>query len=170
MVNTGTVTGRTVTTNRDGTTQRLMLQVQMSDPDDIQTVEYVPMPGTDDNPINGTKVFIIDVGPGYLIAIGADDGVDPWGDTGDKRLYSVDDLGVVQAFIKLLKSGIIEVNGNADFAVRFNELQSKLTALESQLKTHVHPGVTAGGASTAASVTAFDIDISSAKVNEVKLP
>ena len=161
MVKTGTITGREVTTNRDGTTQRLMLQVQMSNPDDIQTVEYVPLPGTDANPINGAKVFILEVGPGYLIAIGADDGVTPSAATGEKFLYSVDSDGVVQALLKLLKSGIIEVNGNTDFAIRFNALDTALQSMLTALNLDI---VAAGGAGSTT------LDISGAKVDEVKLP
>jgi len=170
MVRTGKITGRTITNNRDGTNQRVMLQVQMTNPDDIQTVEYVSLPGQDENPIDGSRVYIIEVGESYKIAIAVDDGVTPTMDTGEKRLYSLSDAGVIQAFIKLLKTGIIEINGDADFAVRFDALQSKLTALEAQLLAHVHPGVTTGGGNTGVSVTAFDIDITAAKVDEVKLP
>ena len=170
MVRTGKITGRTITTNRDGSNLRVMLQVQMTNPDDIQTVEYVSLPGQDENPINGSRVYILEVGESYKIAIAVDDGVTPAMATGEKRLYSVSDAGDIQAYINLLKSGIIEVNGDADFAVRFDALQTKLTALEAQLLAHVHPGVTAGGASTGASVTVFDIDITTAKVDEVKLP
>ena len=170
MVKTGKITGRTITTNRDGTNQRVMLQVQMTNPDDIQTVEYVSLPGQDENPIDGSRVFILEVGDSYKIAIAVDDGVTPAMATGEKRLYSVSDAGDIQAFINLLKTGIIEVNGDADFAVRFDALQTKLTALEAQLIAHVHPGVIAGGASTGVSVTVFDIDITTAKVDEVKLP
>ena len=170
LVRTGTVTGREVRANRDGDKPRLMLQVQITGPDDIQTIEYVPQPGQDENPINDTKVFIIQVSESYKIAIGADDGVEPAAATGEKWLHSVNDGGDVQALLKLLKSGIIEINGSADNAVRFQALQDKLTALETQLISHVHPGVTAGGASTSPSATVFDIDISAAKVDEVKLP
>ncbi len=160
-VRTGKITGRTITPNRDGTNPRVMLQVQMSNPDDIQTVEYVSLPGQDENPINGTRVFILEVGDSYKIAIAADDGVAPWGETGEKRLRSIDDDGAIQAFIKLLKTGIIEINGDADFAVRFNALdtalQSMLTALNADIAS-------AGGTGNTT------LDISAAKVDEVKLP
>lgn len=160
MVKTGTITGREVTTNRDGTNPRLMLQVQMSSPDDIQTVEYVPLPGTDANPINGSRVFILPIANSYLIAFGVDDGVTPAMDTGEKRLYSVNDDGVIQAFIKLLKSGIIEVNGNADFAIRFNAMDTALQTMLTALNADI---VAAGGAGSTT------LDISGAKVDEVKL-
>lgn len=170
MVKTGTITGREVRKNRDGTGNRLMLQVEMSNPDDIQTVEYVSLPGQDENPINGSRVYVFEVGPSYKIGIAVNDGIEPGMNTGEKRMYALNDAGAIQSFINLLKTGIIEINGNGDFAVRFQALQDKLTLLEAQLIAHVHPGVTAGGASTGVSVTPFDIDISTAKVNEVKLP
>lgn len=170
MTRTGRITGRTITTNRDGSNPRVMLQVQMTNPDDIQTVEYVSLPGQDENPIDGSRVYIIEVGDQYKIAIAVDDGITPAMATGEKRLYSVSDAGIIQAFINILKTGIIEINGDADFAVRFDALQTKLTALEVQLIAHVHPGVTTGGGSTGVSATVFDIDISTAKVVKVKLP
>ncbi len=161
IVRTGTITGRTITTNRDGENQRVMLQVQMTNADDIQTVEYVSLPGQDENPINGTRVYIIEIGESYKIAIAADDGVTPAMATGEKRLYSVSDAGDIQAFIKLLKTGIIEINGDADFAVRFNALDTALQAMLTALNADI---VTAGGAGSTT------LDISGAKVDEVKLP
>jgi hypothetical protein len=160
-VRTGIVRGREVKANRDGTTQRLLLQVQISNPDDIQTVEYVPLPGQDENPINNTKVFILEVGPGYKIAIGADDGVTPTAEVGDKFLYSVDSAGAIQAILKLLSSGIIEVNGNDDFAIRFTALDTALQTMLTALNADI---VAAGGAGSTT------LDISGAKVDEVKLP
>lgn len=187
MIQIGTITGRTITPNKDGDIDRVMLQVEMSSPDDIQTVELISLPGQDENPINGSRVYIMEVGTSYKVGIAVNGGVVPSIETGEKSLYATNDAGALQCFIDLLKtgeidivgvaasiillnSGIIELNGSADFAVRFNALQSKLTALEAQLLAHVHPGVTAGGASTGISVTVFDIDITTAKVAEVKLP
>ena len=161
---TGIITGRTVTKNRDGQNDRLMLQVRISNPDDIQTVEYVTVPGQDENPIDGSKVYIFEVGSSYKIGIGIDEGITPEMETGEKRLYSIDDTGDIQALIKLLKSGIIEVNGNADFAIRFNALDTALqglvTAINSALAGKLNGSGSAGGLS---------LDISGAKVDEVKL-
>jgi hypothetical protein len=161
MVRTGTVTGREVKPNRDGDHDRLMLQVQITNADDIQTVEYVSLPGQDENPIDGTRVFIIDISASYKIAIAADDGIAPAMSEGEKRIYSLDSDGIIQAFIKLLNSGIIHINGDNDFAVRWTALntglQNMLTALNADI-------VVAGG------VGNTTLDISGAKVDEVKLP
>lgn len=161
MTRTGKITGRTITTNRDGTNLRVMLQVQMTNPDDIQTVEYVSLPGQDENPIDGSRVYILEVGDSYKIAFAVDDGQAPGMATGEKRVYSVSDAGAVQAFIKLLKTGIIEINGDADFAVRFNALDTALQLMLTALNADI---VTAGGAGSTT------LDISGAKVDEVKLP
>lgn len=164
MIQTGTVTGREVTTNRDGQNPRLMLQVQMSSPEDVRTVEYVPIPGQDENPVNGSRVFIAAVANSYLVAFGSDDGITPSTDTGEKFLYSLDDSGpaaVVAALIKLLKSGIIEINGNADFAVRFDALNSALQTMLASLNADI---IAAGGTGNTT------LDLSGAKVDEVKLP
>jgi hypothetical protein len=64
----------------------------------------------------------------------------------------------------------LELNGSADFAVAFTDLQTKLTALENQLLGHTHAGVTTGGGVSGVSATVFDIDISGAKVDTVLLP
>jgi phage gp45-like len=169
MVRIGTVTGREVTTNRDGTAERLMLQVRISSRDDIQTVEYVSLPGQDENPVDGSRVYIIEVGASYKIAIGADDGVTPAMDTGEKRLYSQDNAGTIQAFIKLLKSGIIEVNGNADFAVRFSKLEDMVNDLNAKYDVHVHPDPLSGNTGPPTNAP-LGLDVSAAKVEEVKLP
>lgn len=83
-------------------------------------------------------------------------------------------------FVKV-KADCVEVNGNADFAVAYNDLKAAFDQLKSDFDNfvnlkynlHVHPGVVAGPASTGvtplvgASSTA---DMSGAKVDTVKLP
>ena len=176
---TGIVTGREFKKNRDGVNVRLMLQVQVTDSDDIQTVEYMAFPGEDSNPPDGSKVLIADVGLAYKIAIAADDNVEPSMLEGEKKLYSID-AGAISAFINLLQGGIIELNGNSDFAVRFNALKTAFDELRADFNsfitifnTHLHGGVTAGGANTAiptALGTSSAADMSGAKIDEIKVP
>jgi hypothetical protein len=164
MVRTGTVTGRQIRKNRDGTDKRLMLQVQFTNKADIRTVEYVPLPGQDENPINGTRVFVITVAEAYHIAIGANDKVKPDTETGEKRIYSTNDDGVLQAFIKLLKTGVIHINGDNDFAVRFDALDAALQIYVAQVNVALGTKLDGGGAAGTTS-----LDISGAKVDNVKL-
>lgn len=180
MIRRGTVTGREIVKNRDGLTDRLMLQVEMSDTDDIQTVELYNTHGEDNSPIDGTKVIVIDLGSAFKIAIAADDGIVPSMQVGEKKIYSLDSGGAIVAFINYLESGIIEINGNADFAVRyleletaFNDLKSEYDDLVTKFNVHIHSGVTAGGANTGGSDVSGNsstADISDAKIDNIKVP
>jgi len=123
MIRTGIVTGREFKKNRDSGNDRLLLQVQITDADDVHTVEYMSPPGEDSNPPDGSKVLIIDVGRAYKVAIAADDNISPSMAGGEKKLYSTSE-GAIAAFINFLQSGSVEINGKNDFAVRYNELET----------------------------------------------
>lgn len=193
MAMIGRVTGRQITTNRDGVKQSMMLQVEITDPEDIQTVELISQDGEDTNPPDGSKVVIVSVGSAYKIAIAINDGIAP--DVtllpGEKKIYSSDG-GAIKAFIKWLKTGVmilsgtllqilgstkieitapvIEINGSADFAVSFNDLKTGFVALQAEFDAHIHtgglPGPLLTGVPTAPSVATID----PAKVPTVKLP
>jgi phage gp45-like len=176
MIRTGIVTGRELKKNRDSGNDRLLLQVQITDADDIHTVEYMSPPGEDSNPPNGTKVLIVDVGRAYKVAIAADDNISPSMAEGEKKLYSISS-GTIAAFINFLQSGIVEINGNNDFAVRFNELETGFNQFRTDFNNFVtifnaHTQVVSGGVAQIPAVPGVQTtaDISAAKVNEVKLP
>ena len=164
MVKTGIITGRTLQKNRDGTGNRIMLQVEMTNPDDIQTVELYAPGGQDVNPPDGSRVVIIEIAPTYKIAIVADDGIEPSMLDGEQKLYATDGISIL-SFINLLTDGNIELNGNADFAVRFaalnTALQTFVIAINAVLATKADASGTPG---------ALTLDITGAKVNEVKVP
>lgn len=167
---TGTVTGREFKENRDGTNLRLLLQVQVTDSDDVQTVEYMATSGEDSNPPNGSKVLIVGIGSAYKIAIAADDNIEPTMLEGEKKLYSIE-AGAIAAFINFLQSGIIELNGNADFAVRYNALETAFNQLQSDFDGHSHLYTPGTGTPTQTSgPPASTADITAAKVDTVKVP
>jgi hypothetical protein len=168
MINIGTVTGRSVGKNRDGGDDVLLLQVEISDPDDIQTVQLMTPSGEDDNPIDGSQVLILDIGTAFKAAITVQDGVTPSMATGEKKIYSVDSAGIIKAFINLLASGNIELNGNNDNAVRFNDLKTAFNELKTAFNAHLHSNPEGGNVGPAVPQSAADID--PAKVNEVLLP
>lgn len=177
MIRTGIVTGREFKKNRDGENDRLLLQVQITDADDIHTVEYMSPSGEDSNPPDGAKVLIVDAGRAYKIAIAVDDNIQPSMQEGEKKLYSISD-GDIAAFINFLQSGIVEINGNSDFAVRYNELEAGFNQLKSDFNSfvttynsHNHPTAPDGPVSSpSATGSSSAADISAAKVDEVKLP
>ncbi len=164
----GQVIGREIKKNRDGSSDKLLLTVEITETDDIQTVELMRQAGEDTNPPDGSKVLILSVGDAWKIAVASDDGIVPSVNPGEKKLYSTNS-GAIQAFINLLADGTIEINGSTDFAVRFTALETAFNQLKSDLNSHVHSGVTAGGASTMMPTTPSTADITPAKVEEVKL-
>ncbi len=88
-------------------------------------------------------------------------------------LFTFNEPGKVQedttALEILYDDGFVNIQGNANFAVLYNELKSKLDSLQTQLISHVHPGVLPGGSSTGPSTTPFNTDITAAKSGKVKL-
>ncbi len=158
---TGIVRGREIKKNRDGSTAKMLLQVEITNPQDIQTVELMRQAGEDTNPPDGSRVLILEVGPSWKIAVASDDNIVPTMSAGEKRLYSTSG-GSVVADIKLLADGTIEVNGNSDFAVAFNDLKTGFDNLVTDFNAHTHGTQPIPTPSTAS--------IDAAKVDTVKLP
>jgi len=134
--------------------------------------------GDDSPPLPEDRVLIVEkTGSGSYVVCGTlsvSQGANP----GEKVLYSRDSSGTVKSTIKLLSTGIIEINGNADFAVAFNDLKLAIDNLVISINsaiagsiighTHVETGATTlPGVGTAPSVT---VNITAAKVSGVKLP
>ena len=193
MQQIGRIVGREIKKNRDGTKTSLLLQVEISSPDDIQTVELISQDGEDTNPVDNSRVIIIPIGQAYKIAVAVDDGIepDPTQVPGEKKIYSSDG-GVIKAFIQWLKTGamiisgtllqilgsskiemtapVIEINGNADFAVSFNDLQTAFVAFQAEFDAHIHSGVLAGPVFSGVPTVPSAVDITPAKVTTVKFP
>lgn len=161
-VRSGKITGRTIGKNRDGKTNTLQLQVEITDTDDVQTVQLFTESGNDTNPPDGSTVIIVQVGDAWKIGLGVNDGIDPEVDPGEKKLYSSLD-GIIKAFIYFMQDGTLQLNGDNDFAVRFNALEAAFNQFKSDYNSHAHGGSGPPNSSTNA-------DISSAKVDSVKLP
>jgi phage gp45-like len=170
MTQIGTVTGQEIKTNRDGSIAVRLLQVQISNESDIQTVQYMGAAGDDSAPINGDKVQILSIGPAFKFAIAVEDQNNAASmNAGEKKLYSRDGAGAIAAFINFLVGGNLELNGNADFAVRFTNLESMVTSLNSKYDAHTHPDPVSGSTGTPSNAP-LGLDISGAKVDEVLLP
>lgn len=128
----------------------------------IVTAKYVASGCIDFNPVKNMKPIYAKTGNnsepiviGYMLKSAIDDL-----NTGEGAFYSVNDSEVPQAIVKARKNGNLEVNGDSDFMVRYskleeayNQLKSDLDSLVSSYNSHVHPGVTSGGSSTAPTPT-----------------
>lgn len=170
MLETGTITGRAIALNKDATRPTTILQVVVSGPDDVQSVELQSFAGEDYQPPNGSRVFIADVSDTFRVALVVDDGIEPAADLspGERELYSSAG-GVRKAKIRLLADGTIKVNDGTDYAVAFNDLKTEFNKLNTAFNTHTHVCAAPGVASaTGLPQSAANIDL--AKVSTVRLP
>lgn len=176
----GLVTGNEVTIDRDGDSPVRMIQCQLSEEDDTQTVELIRGHGIDECPVSDFATAIILKIGNYSVCIGIDDAILSEVDEGEKEIYSILPVTNTKAASILLKAdGTIECNGNTDFAVAFNDLKTGFDQLKSDFNTfvttiynlHNHPTAPTGPVSVPSvtgSSTSASIDAS--KVDTVKLP
>ena len=179
MIDIGTIRGYEVTKDGDSDEESRMLQIEFTREDDLQAVEQVGQVGEDANPHPGARVIVVDLGPSYRVAIATSDGITPTVLEGERELYSYDSGGNKLATLRILSDSNIEINGNTDFAVRFNELKTAFDQLQadhddlvSKYNLHVHGGVLSGAANTAATLTTDSpstANIDPAKVPNVKV-
>lgn len=163
---TGTVTGFSIEKNRDGTKDVVMLQVRFRDPEDIQTVELMTPACDDSIPPIGATVAVLEVSPEYKIAIAQRDEIDRDVDQGGKKIYSQSG-DVIRAFIMLMNTGVIQINGDSDFVVGFTALKAGFDQLVSDHNLHVH---TETGGTTTAPTVSSTANIDGAKKDDIKLP
>ena len=160
MVAVGKITGRTIGKNRDGDSDVILLQVEVSDADDIQTVELHRGAGVDLNPPDDSIVVLVRAGNAWQIAATVNDNVTP--DDLDQGVYEIyaSDSGAKTAKVNLDPGGDVTLNDGTQSAVSFPELKAQFDTLVTDFNNlvtifnaHVHPGVTAGPGSTAVSAT-----------------
>lgn len=170
MVEIGIVTGREIVENKDGEQKSLMLQLELSEEDDIQTVELINLAGEDNNPANESTVVVIKISESYKVGIAANDGIESTVDPGERKIYSYL-AGVIKSFAYFKKDGTLEINGNTDFAVAFDDLKVAFDQLKSQVTSNLTAISTAigtlGGTYTVIPLTA---SVDSAKVPTIKVP
>lgn len=139
MIQIGTVKSIEFRKNKDGDANTAMLQVELSEPDDIQSVELFTQPGQEVIPENGDEVIVIALNSSYRVAIAGNDQVIPSIGQGERLFYSTLN-GVIKAQIYLTNQGKISIgNGVDELLSLFNDL---LTELQ---KTVDSPGASSTG-------------------------
>lgn len=88
---------------------------------------------------------------------------------GETRLFSLDANGSLKSFVHLKNDGTIEMNGDSDFLIKFNELQTILNTLAININTE-HTAIASaigllGGSYVPTPIT---INITSAKNERIK--
>jgi phage gp45-like len=110
---TGRVTGRQTGTNKDGADSVRLLQVMITDRDDVQTVQLVSQAGEESNPPDGSAVVLLSAGSALKLAIATLDRVVPDLAVGGKRIYSTAADGVtVMAEARLDPDGKITIHND----------------------------------------------------------
>ena len=174
MTQIGTITGQEIKTNRDGSIAVRLLQVQISNESDVQTVQYMNPAGEDSAPINGDLVQIFSIGPAFKFAVAVEDQNNVASvANGGKRLFSRDpDTGAVKAFIDWLVGGVLNLNGSSRSAVGYEDLVTEFNDLKSAFNGHNHIYVPGSGTptTTAAAVPQSAADITTTEVSTVKFP
>lgn len=163
----GIITGREIKKNRDGTNDRIILQVEL-EADDVKSVELMSESGDDNNPATGCRVYITDADTdgSYKIATAVTDDLAPEVDPGEREIYSTDNPVTSKlARIKLDKTGNIILNNDTDFAVSWTDLNTALQLLVTAINATFATKADAAGAAGA-----LTLDLSLAKVLTVKLP
>jgi len=159
----GTVRGREIKPNRNGEGDVILLQVEISGPDDVQTVELMTHAGDEASPPDDAQVLLVQIGPAWVVALAADDLIPPDINVGERRVYSQDG-GARKATIYWRTDGQLELNGTGDFAVRFNALETAFNQLKSDFDSH------AGHFSGEVVPTPSTADVSGAKVDTIEMP
>jgi phage gp45-like len=146
---TGTVTGHKIGKNNDGDKLVVLLQVQISDEDDIQTVELFTQAGDEGIPPVGTEVIIVSPTKNRKIAIAASDLIEPEDGAGNREIYSQSG-GAKKARIKLNSGGLIL------FANDVEDLKALMTQMITEIKAIITTGSPTTQTISAASQTKFD--------------
>ncbi len=167
-IQTGIIKGRETKTNRDGVRDVLLLQVELTDKDDVQTVELMQGAGDQYNPENGSKVLVVSDGPAYKIAIAVDDMTAIALDIGERAIRSVLG-GEVKSSVSCKTDGNLVLNEGTDFAVQFTALKTIIDGLVTALNSHIHTSALPGSP-TSSPVVPFVVDMTPAKINKVRLP
>lgn len=156
----GIIKGREITSNRDGSDNKVMMQVEMLD-GEVRTIELMCNANEDFNPATGCRIFVIEYDEGYQLGIAATDDLNPESEPGEKEIYSTDNPVTQKlAKIKLNKDSEIVLNDGTKSALNYQDtvsaLNTFLIALNGQLTGLGAPG-------------GLTIDLTAAEVPEVKL-
>jgi hypothetical protein len=120
----GRVAGQSNTLYADGDTQVSVLDVVLTEGDDVQSVELYNPAGIDANPLDDSSVVVSSISSAWKVAIGIDDSITPERDRGEIEIYSAALVGVVptkKAAVRCLNDGKIEIevlDASADLEIK----------------------------------------------------
>ena len=160
--------------------KRLIKSLGFGSADVQESTEIAPW-GVDSVPVKDTPAARSNTGTmGVTIVLGYVQG-NRKAKEGETRFYSTDSSGNEVAYMYMTDAGDLELNGNADNAVRFSELKKVVDEIQGDIGTLKQvfttwvPVVSDGGAALKAAAgtwfgTPLVENIDSSKVDSVKLP
>lgn len=184
-IHLGTVVGSAIAANRDGEGDSRMLSAELSEADDVQTIELVNRNGEQTNPLDDHMLVILELGPAWKIAVAVRDNVelDATLARGEKILYSLDATNAIKASVRFKADGTLVLNEGEDYAVQFTAMQSAFNQLKSDFNTfvssvfnaHTHPYLPGPGPAAPTSPTATpgsssSADMAGAKIESIQVP
>lgn len=145
---------------------------------DVRTAPETGPYGVDSNPIAGMEAIYADTAArGKQVIIGYIN-KNQLADVGEFRIYSTDADGNLKAYAWLHNDGTMDLLGNANHVAQFeglqsafNQFRSDFNDLVSKYNSHIHPGVTAGGASSGVTLqqgSDSNADISGAEIARLR--
>jgi hypothetical protein len=147
----GKVTGQEVSTARNGAAQVRKLQVTMGD-GSPRLIQYMPQSGEDTCPSVGDRVFFVESGESFFIAVATSDKITPTVAAGEKEFYSSD--GSTKKARHKLKASGKQYLGNSG-----GDLRTALDSLHDALSTFAgsasQSAVSTGGSSSVALAAAL---------------
>ena len=149
--------------------RRIVKFLRFGKSDVLEAVEVSPY-GTDSVPVKNVIAVCSETSTGKPVVIGYLN-VERKADVGEHRIYSTDSNGGEKFYVWLKNDGTCEIGSNADNAVRYSKLNDELTAFKNLLQaelTLIQTGIASAGGSYSPST--LQLDISPAKINEIKVP
>lgn len=134
-INVGSIVGQSIGPNRAGDVVRF-LQVQTIG-DNPETVEWWNITGEDTAPVNGDYVIIRDMGAGFKIGVLVRDTIDPLVNAGERKIYSRNSAGVVQAFLHLKDDGSVNLHAPGGFNVTGDQTNTGSLTVSGIIKSAV---------------------------------
>lgn len=144
---------------------------------DVQTAIEVSPYGIDSNPIKDMVAVYAETSEKGKVTIIGYLNKNQQAGIGELRTFSTDNNGVEKFYTWLKNDGTMEIGGNSNFAVKFNELKTEFNALKkshndflTEYKTHVHTGGTISGSTGTTVSTQFPntSNIDNAKNDKIK--
>jgi len=125
-IHLGTVVGSQIEVNRDSENEVRMLSCELTEADDVQSIELISQNGEQTNPQDDTGVVILDFGRAWKIAIAVRDNVEPDSGLarGEKIIYSVDANNTIKAKIYLRSDGSVYVGDGDQYVALANKVDA----------------------------------------------